>query len=69
LPGVARIGEDFLIPGETRIENDFAAAARDRPGRAAAKDPAVFQRKEGGAVQNLGQCCLLRRSFFLRICL
>jgi len=37
LPGVARVGENFLIAGEAGIENDFAAAARDRTGRAAIK--------------------------------
>jgi hypothetical protein len=42
LPGVTGIGEYFLISGEAGIENDFAAAARDRAGRAAVKDAPVF---------------------------
>src|SRR6266481_9426284 len=37
LPGIAGVGENFLVTGEAGIENDFAAAARDRAGRAAVK--------------------------------
>jgi hypothetical protein len=37
LPGVAGVCENFLITGEAGIENDFAAAARDRARRAAIK--------------------------------
>jgi hypothetical protein len=43
LPGVAGVGENFLITGEAGIENDFAAAARNRARRAAVKDAPVFQ--------------------------
>jgi hypothetical protein len=47
LPCVTRIGENFLITGEAGVENDFAAPARDRAGRAAVKDAPVFERKCG----------------------
>jgi hypothetical protein len=63
LPGITWIGEYFLISGEAGIENDFAAAARDRAGRAAVKYAPVFQRKYGGSVLNLVQCVLRRNSF------
>jgi hypothetical protein len=42
LPGVAGVGENFLVTGEAGIENDFAAAARDSAGRAAVKSAPVF---------------------------
>ena len=58
LPGVTRVGENFLVPGEAGIENDFAAAARNRAGRAAIKDAPVFQREGCGAVRNFRQCVL-----------
>jgi hypothetical protein len=58
LPGVARIGENFLITGKAGIENDFAAAARDRACRAAVKDAPVFQRECRGSVLNFGQWVL-----------
>jgi hypothetical protein len=65
LSGVAGIGENFLISGEAGIENNFAAAARDRARRTAIKDAPVLQRENCGSMQNLGQCAL-RLSFFLR---
>jgi hypothetical protein len=37
LPGIAGIGENFLITREAGIENDFPAAANFRPSRAPAK--------------------------------
>jgi hypothetical protein len=58
LPGVARVGENFLVTGEAGIENDFAAAARDGAGRAAIKDAPVLQREYGGSVLNFGQWVL-----------
>jgi hypothetical protein len=58
LPGVAGVGENFLVTGEAGIENDFAAAARDRPGRAAVKDAPIFQREYRGSVLNFGQWVL-----------
>jgi hypothetical protein len=58
LPGVAGIGENFLITGEAGIENDFAAAARDGAAGTAIKDAPVFQREGRGAVRNFGQWVL-----------
>jgi len=55
LPGIAGVGENFLVTGEAGIENDFAAAARNRARRAAVKDAPVFQRECRGSVLNLGQ--------------
>jgi hypothetical protein len=47
LPGVTRVGEDFLIAGERGIENNFAAAARAGAGAAALKYAPVFERENG----------------------
>jgi hypothetical protein len=58
LPGIAGVGENFLITGEAGIEYDFAAAAGDRARRAAVKDALVFQREYRGSVRNFGQCVL-----------
>jgi hypothetical protein len=58
LPRVTWVGEYFLISGEAGIKNDFAAAARDRTGRAAVKDAPVFQRENRGSVRNFRQCVL-----------
>jgi len=58
LPGIAGIGKDFLITGKAGIENDFAAAARNRARRAAVKDAPVFQRENRGSVLNFGQWVL-----------
>jgi hypothetical protein len=66
LPRITWVGENFLISGEAGIKNDFAAAARDRAGRAAVKYAPVFQRKYGGSVLNLVQCVLRRNSFRFR---
>ena len=55
LTGIAGVGENFLVPGEAGIENDFAAAARNRARRAAVKDAPVFQREDRGSVENFGQ--------------
>jgi hypothetical protein len=58
LPGIARVGENFLITGEAGIENDFAAAARDRACSAAIKDAPVLQREYRRSVLNFGQWLL-----------
>jgi hypothetical protein len=58
LPRIAGIGENFLVAGETGIENDFAAAARDGAGGAAVKGAPVFQSESGGSVLNFGQFVL-----------
>ncbi len=58
LARIAGVGEDFLITGEAGIENDFAAAARDRARGTAVKNAPVFQRERRGSVRNFGQCVL-----------
>jgi hypothetical protein len=58
LPGVAGIGENFLVTSEAGIENDFSAAARNRARRAAVKDAPIFQREDRGSVLNFGQWVL-----------
>jgi hypothetical protein len=58
LAGVAGVGENFLITREAGIENDFAAAARNRACRASVKDAPIFQRKCRGSVLNFGQWVL-----------
>jgi len=58
LPGIAGIGENFLITGEAGVENNFAAAARNGAGCAAAKYAPVFQRQNCGSMRNFGQCAL-----------
>jgi hypothetical protein len=66
LPGIAGVGEDFLITGEAGVENDFAAPARDRAGSAAVKDAAVFEREDCRSVLNFRQWSLRTTSFFTR---
>ena len=46
LPRITRIREHFLITGETCIENDFAAAARDGACSSSVKYAPVFQRED-----------------------
>ena len=58
LPGVAGVGEYFLISRKAGIENNFAAAARDRAGCTAVKYAPVFQSEGGRSVLNFGQCVL-----------
>ena len=58
LPGITGIGENFLVTGEAGIENDFAAAARDRARSAAVKYAPVFEREDCGSVLNFGQWVL-----------
>lgn len=45
LPRVAGIGENFLVAGETGIENDFATSAGASARRASVKDSPVFERE------------------------
>lgn len=45
LARIAGIGENFLITGETGIENDFAASAGASARRASVKDSPVFERE------------------------
>jgi len=58
LPGIAGIGENFLVTGEAGIENDFAAAARYRARRAAIKYAPVLERQSCWTMKNFGQCAL-----------
>ena len=57
LAGIAGVGENFLIAGETGIENDFAAATGACPRRAALKDPPVLQREDSGPRCARGRPC------------
>jgi len=58
LAGVTGVGENFLISGEAGIENDFAAAARDRAGGAAVKYAPVFEREDCGSMLDFRQWVL-----------
>ena len=58
LPGVTRIGENFLITGKAGIENDFAAAARDRARSSPVKYAPVFQREDCRSVRYFRQWSL-----------
>ena len=49
LARIAGIAEDFLIAGETRIKNDFAAAARAGAGSTPVKGSSVLERENGRA--------------------
>ena len=52
LAGIAGVGEDFLITGETGIKNDFAAATRASTRRAPVKYATVLERESrGGSVE------------------
>jgi hypothetical protein len=52
---ITGVGENFLVTGEAGIKNDFAAAARNRAGRAAIKYAPVFQRECRGSMLNFVQ--------------
>lgn len=43
--GVGRVGKDFLIPGESSIENDLSRGLAGRTDRAAAEESSVSQRQ------------------------
>jgi hypothetical protein len=58
LARIAGICENFLIAGEARIENDFAASARDGAGGAPVKYAPVFQSESGRPVLDFGQFVL-----------
>src|SRR5258708_7217772 len=47
LPGIRRIGENFLVAGNGGIKNDFAVTLAFCSVASAAEDSAVFQRKDG----------------------
>jgi hypothetical protein len=63
LPGITGVGENFLVTGEAGIENDFAAAARDRARCTAIKYAPVLERKNRGSVLNFVQRSLRSRTF------
>jgi len=44
LAGITWVGEYFLVAGDTRIKNDFSAAARSSARCAAFKCSPVFER-------------------------
>jgi hypothetical protein len=58
LPGVAGIGENFLVAGKAGIENDFTAAARASARRASVKDSSVLERERRASSEGLVQCVL-----------
>jgi len=58
LPRVTWVGEDFLIARQTCVENDFAAAARDRARSSPVKYAPVFQRENCRSVLNFRQWSL-----------
>jgi hypothetical protein len=43
LAGVGRIGEDFLVTGDGRVENDLAGSLHSRTKTGALEDRSVFQ--------------------------
>jgi len=67
LPGIAGIGENFLISGEAGVKNDFAAVAGFRARRAAVKNSPVLEREDRATFGVLRQCVLQRSSFRSRI--
>ena len=62
LPGIARVCENFLITGETGVENDFAAATGVRTRRTAVKNSPVLERENRAACGDLVQCVLQKIS-------
>jgi hypothetical protein len=58
LPGIAWVCENFLITGKAGVENDFAAAARDRAGCTAIKYAPVLERQSCRTMQNFAQFAL-----------
>ncbi len=63
LPGIAGIGEYFLIAGEAGIENDFAAAAGASARRTTVKYSSVLERERRACCGGLVQCVLQKMSF------
>jgi hypothetical protein len=58
LPGIARIGENFLVAGEAGVENDLTAVARASARRTSAKDSSVLERERRASSEGLVQCVL-----------
>ena len=63
MPGIAWIGENFLVASEAGIKNDFAAATGASARRETVKDSPVLERQCGASFQSLRQRCLLVLSF------
>jgi len=66
LPGITRIGENFLVTSEAGIKNDFAATTGASARREAVKDSSVLERQCGASFPRLRQRCLLVLSFRAR---
>ena len=66
LPGIAGIGEYFLIAGKAGIENDFAAAADASARGTTAKYSSVLERERRACCGGLVQCVLQKMSFRCR---
>ena len=53
LPAIARVGEDFLVAGQRRVEHDFAGGGASCSDRGTDKDRAVCERQEGDGLERL----------------
>ena len=53
LPAITRIGEDFLVAGQRRVEHDFAGGGAGGSDRSTDKDCAVCERQEGDGLERL----------------
>jgi hypothetical protein len=62
LPGITGVAENFLITGETGIENDFAATTGARTRRTAVKNSPVLERENRATCGDLVQCVLQKIS-------
>src|ERR1700737_3325320 len=62
LPRVTWISKDFLVSGETGVENDFAATPRDCPRSASLKNSSIFQCKNALPYDSLCQRIISRRA-------
>ena len=62
LPGIAGIGEYFLVTGEAGIENDFAATTGASARRATVKYSSVLERESRACCEGLVQCVLQKMS-------
>jgi hypothetical protein len=67
LPGVARIGENFLVAGKASVENNFAATTGASARRATVKYASVLERESRASCEGLDQCVLQRVSFRCRV--
>jgi hypothetical protein len=68
LSRITRIGKDFLVSGQTGIEDDFTAAPRDSSGSAAAEGSTVFKRQYPWPYGCFWQCVLYPASYTSRSC-